>query len=230
MNDTLCAPVTLSMTASTPRKMTAPGPRGFAFASICVTVSEPHVPTPPARSRSTNRTLPGASLTATVNQAGWPAIKSVRASRASRNGRVAAVFAAPGDTRDPEPGVSNKSLVALSAGVSARWTRAFDVAFKSAYVARIRALPDERSNARVDSKTPSTNTVRLNASSSANVAGSPFSSKAFAVTACVSPARTTSPSAVPGPRTSNDTGGPERTAQPSPTDSPSPPPPTNSPR
>ena len=38
------------------------------------------------------------------------------------------MFAAPGETRKPEPGVLNKILVALSAGVSARWIDAFDVA------------------------------------------------------------------------------------------------------
>jgi len=116
-------------------------------------------------------------LTVTVNQDVWPAIKSVRASRASRNGvQVAAVFAAPGETFKPEPGVLNKSLVESFAGVSARWIDAFDVALKSGFhVARIRD-PDERSNARDDSRTPSTNTVRLNASSAAKVAKSPLSS------------------------------------------------------
>ena len=54
-------------------------------------------------------------MTVTVNQDVWPAIKSVRASRASRNGvQVAAVFAAP--SKAGAPAMKGSSLAVKGAG------------------------------------------------------------------------------------------------------------------
>ena len=102
VNDRLCAPVSGSMTASAPRQSIVSSPDD---ASICDAVRSPQAPAPPARSEPMKRTLPATSFTDTVNQEGTPAVKSVRASNASRDGRVLAVCAAPGTTVRPDPGV-----------------------------------------------------------------------------------------------------------------------------
>ena len=102
VNDRLCAHVSGSMTASAPRQSIVSSPDD---ASICDAVTSPQAPAPPARSEPMKRTLPATSFTDTVNQEGTPAVKSVRASNASRDGRVLAMCAAPGTTVRPDPGV-----------------------------------------------------------------------------------------------------------------------------